>query len=260
MNTKVTSAGFKLTFRFTRDNFAKLLRMVGPSLNNATNRGRPLSPTVQLQVTLFQLGGQTMQRVCGNTFGISQSSARLCMKRVCEAILPLRNTYLLLPGDEEQHATAAYIRDHYHINDVIAGIDGVHMSFREKPRGRPEGMNPQEFWCRKQRWSVNVSIIGNEKRILDVDAQNPGNVHDSNIYQNGRAREFFEGRGPAKILADSAYKLSETLMKPFLRGELAQGSVQQQNRKKLFNRRQSAARTIMTRVSTDPVFLLDGPF
>ena len=102
--------------------------MIGPSLEHHNDRGRPLSPTVQLQVCLYQLGGQTMQRICGTAFGVSQSSAGTLLKRVVEAILPLRDPFLLLPTDDEQQATAAYILQHYHIGNVIAGIDGVHMS------------------------------------------------------------------------------------------------------------------------------------
>ena len=53
------------------------------------------------------------------------------------------------------------------------------MRFTEAPRGIPEDKVQQMFWCRRQFFSLNVQVVGNDKFIYDVDVGWPGSTHDA---------------------------------------------------------------------------------
>ena len=65
-----------MTFRFTKETFAKIVQMLEPDLL-LDPRGDPLSPVQQVCVALHTYGGGHYQRVSGLCGGVSQNAARL---------------------------------------------------------------------------------------------------------------------------------------------------------------------------------------
>ena len=117
--------------------------------------------------------------------------------------------------------------------------------FEEKPRDLPNGVNPQDFWCRKQNYSINTQIIGNDQGlILDMDHRWAGRKHDARVWRRSEAKRYIENQ-PIEarfyLAADSAYPISPFLMKPFKVNEAAGDPL-----KRLFNRRLSGLRTLMS--------------
>ena len=123
------------------------------------------------------------------------------------------------------------------------------------------GLHPQDFWCRKQFYSLNCQIIGDSKRMIrNLVCQWAGSTHDSRIWRNCHAKTVLERQSVFciagksvesegviilvfsylfySVIGDSAYPISRTLVKPYLNPE--------EGRKRLFNRRLSGIRTIAT--------------
>ena len=74
-----------------------------------------------------------------------------------------------------------------------------------------------------------------------MDVGWPGSTHDSRIWQRSEAKTWLEAQISFKCAGDSGYPISEVLVKPYETAEA--GNVA---RKRLFNKRLSSARTVMT--------------
>ena len=83
--------------------------------------------------------------------------------------------------------------------------------------------------------------MGNLTRICDVDLTWPGKAHDGRVYHCSDFKKWVDRQRTFKVVADSAYPLGRNLMKPYTEPE-----AQRDQRKKLFNRRLSQARTVLT--------------
>jgi hypothetical protein len=91
--------------------------------------------------------------------------------------------------------------------------------FAELPRDLPEGAGmptQQHFWTRKHCPAINVLVVGNhEGRILAVDKRWYGSTHDALIWNTSAIKPLIEENREHLIAADSAFPISDTLMKPF---------------------------------------------
>ena len=86
-----------------------------------------------------------------------------------------------------------------------------------------------------------LQVVGNLTRICFIDLSWPGKVHDARVYACSDFKALVDRQNTFKVAADSAYPLGRSLMKPF-----SENDTQTNPRKKLFNKRLSSARTVMT--------------
>ena len=84
-------------------------------------------------------------------------------------------------------------------------------------------------------------MVANEKYILDVDCSWPGSTHDSRVWNRSAVKTYMERQRRYYVAGDSGYPISEILMKPYPTAEAAQCP-----RKRLFNKRISGLRTVMS--------------
>lgn len=237
----LTDFMFKRHFRFSKYGFEELLKMLAPILTHPSRRGGGLDPAIQLQAGLNHLAGRQFQRTTGLTYGASQGNARDCLVRVVDAVITLKEQYIYMPSPRERRETSDHFFSLKGLKGFAWGIDGTHCFFNGKPRGVPEGMDPQRFFSRKQRYSINVQVVGNEKRICDIDCRWPGRSVDSTIYHFSQVKQHMESQVTYKCAADSGYGISQIIVKPYTTLEAINDP-----RKKLFNHKLSSIRTIMT--------------
>ena len=83
--------------------------------------------------------------------------------------------------------------------------------------------------------------MANQKFISDIDCKWPGSTHDSRVWRLPDVKEYIERQRRFYIAGDSAYPISEVLMMPFSVPDAANCP-----RKRLFNRRLSGLRTVMS--------------
>ena len=239
---ELSDAAFLRHFRFTKAGFESLLGLIGAQLEHKDGRGGALSPAVQLQTALNHMAGAMFQRSTGLCFDGSQSAARICLIKVCDALLSLKGQWIYMPSVAEQARTAQYCLDKFGLPGISMAVDGVHCYFADTPRGVPAHINELKvFWGRKARYSINCQVIGNEQRICDIDVQWPGSTHDARIWKLSHAKQIIEEQIEYKIAADSGYPISQVLVKPYSAAE-----VNENPRRRTFNRKLSGLRTVMT--------------
>lgn len=238
----MSDAQFKLHFRFTKVGVRRITNMLLPFLMRNNEKGNPLSPFNQVCIALLQLSGACFQRTTGLAAGgISQNCARMTTIAVVHALFGLRNQWIKFPAPAVRDATALKMFDQFGLPKLFAGVDGCHVRFQKQPRGCPPGQLIQNYWCRKQFYSLNVQFISNHKYIYSVDASWFGSAHDSRVFKRSVGKvtvEQIEHESGHLIAGDSAYPLSRSLIKPF--------SAPTTRTEGAFNGALSGARTLMT--------------
>ena len=84
-----------------------------------------------------------------------------------------------MPDSDTMLRTAEQMQERFKLPRFAFAVDGCQVKFTCAPRGLPENKVPQMFWCRKQCYSINVQVTGNEKFICDLDVGWLGSTYDA---------------------------------------------------------------------------------
>jgi hypothetical protein len=211
-------------------------------LEKPNSRGRPLTPVQQVCLALNYYGGGHFNRVAALCGGVSQSAAWHAIKRVTNQLADLVGVYIQMPSNEEMAATARRMEDRFHLEGFALGVDGVVVKFQEAPRGIPPGTVKRDFWNRKMCHAFNVQVVGTDSgQMCNVNAGFFGSANDSRIWADSLVKEAIESQNQFLVAGDSGYPISQHLITPYRSAEaMADAS------KRLFNKRLSGLRTVMT--------------
>ena len=232
---------FKRHFRLTKNSVTRLCDMLEEDLSFESNRGMPISPIVQICITLNHYAGGHFQRISGWCAGVSQNGARLSLQRVTEALVRRKGEFVYMPDSNTMQETAERMQDKFNLPRFAFAVDGCQVQFTNAPRKLPPNKVAQQFWCRKQFYSINVQVVGNDKFIYDLDVGWPGSTHDARVWNRSLVKRHIEQQKRFLLAGDSGYPTSENLVKPYSTAESANDP-----RKRLFNRRLSGLRTMMS--------------
>ena len=232
---------FKLQFRFSKESVTRIAELIEADLILDDYRGLPLSPVQQVCCALNHYSGGHFQRTSALCGGVSQNAARLAMIRVTNALVGLREQFIFMPTSEQMEETCERMMTKFHLPRFAMAVDGMMVRFPDAPRGFPPTMHKQLFWCRKQFYALNVQVVGNDQFIYDIDCRWPGSTHDSRVWNRSEVKHYVEQQRTYYIAGDSGYPISEVLMKPYSTAEAGR-----ERRKRLFNKRLSGLRTVMS--------------
>ena len=239
-----TDKEFKRRFRMSKEGVSRLHDKLLEHLQYEDMRGRPLDAMKQLLIGLHFLGSTDLLRDTGDGLFVSVYSSWKCVGRVIDALLKLESEFVYYPNRQQMEATATFIYKEYGIKNLFVGVDGTHIRFPEKPRDYPPHHHWKQYTNRKNYFSINAMIVGNEERILHVDCGWPGSIHDGRIWNRSNIKEVVESQNRYCIVGDSGYAISEHMMKPFSTEELAaEGNELQRRKMKYFNKNLSDACT-----------------
>jgi len=233
---------FQQHFRLSKETVYRLVNLLLDDISFPNQRGRPLSPIQQVCLTLNTWAGGNFQRISGYCGGVSLCGAWHAIVRVTHAVCRRKPKFIRMPTIAEMEETAAKMFHRFKLPNFALGVDGVQMRLEEAPRGLHPGQIAQDFWCRKQNYSINVQAVGDATGLLrDIVVGFPGSVHDARIWKLSDVKLYWESQRRFNIAGDSGYPISEVLVKPFT----AQESGNDRS-KRLFNKRLSGIRTVMT--------------
>lgn len=208
---------FKMMVRVTREQFHFVLSKIesDPIFNCGPNL--QYSVAIQLALTLYRLGsygdGASIARIAA-LFGIGDGGTiENITHRVLSAIFKLRHEYLHWPTAAEKQYLLANTLDE--LPNCIGYLDGTEIKLAEKPC-----CDPDSYYSRKQQFSIKMQgVCDRNLKIRHILVGFPGSVHDSRVFANSslflNPSYFF--RFGEWLAADSAYKLSTTIITPFRR-------------------------------------------
>ncbi len=129
---------------------------------------------------------------------------------------------IAMPTTAEMRQSADDLQGRFKIPNCPLGVDGTHIRLCKMPSASdiPVGANPQDFYCRKNFYSLNVQLVGdNQMLIRNIETRWAGSTHDARVWRNSSAKEIMEAQQMFSIAGDSAYPMSRTLLKPFSNAE-----------------------------------------
>ncbi|KAG0438434.1 hypothetical protein HPB47_017016 [Ixodes persulcatus] len=180
---------FLARYRFTKGTVRELLGML-PLQTSTDCRGLPLTPMLQLLVTLRFYGAGTFQVVTG---------APLC--RAVGVVTQLIAKHLFrdlvhFPSAAQFNTVMLDFFALAKFPGVTGCIDCTHVRIKS-----PGGDDAEVFRNRKGVFSINVqAVTGPQLQFYDVVVSWPGSVHDSRIFDNSRVRVLYEERRVPGVL------------------------------------------------------------
>ena len=180
-------------------------------------------------ITLNHFGGGHFQRVSGYCGNVSTTAAWHAIQRVRDQLAGMKAEYVRLPTQEQSAATARRNLERFHLPGFAYGIDGMLVRFDDAIRGIPVGEGYpllQNYFSRKMFFALNVLFVcGDDGLIYAFDRDWHGAAHDARIWNTSLFKPEIEGQRRWLLAGDSAFPLTDTLIKPFKTADAIQGSL-----------------------------------
>jgi hypothetical protein len=208
---------FRQAFRMNKDTFLFILNKIQNHhvfKNNSFNKQQPV--WIQLLVVLERLGFDGNSCSIGKvarSLGIGNGTVVLYTNRIIEAILSLHDEMIKWPSNREKRRTSKYYEENHQFKGCIGIVDGTFVNLCQKPT-----VDPETYWSRKQKYSMNVQIVCNERReIIFYQVGYPGSCNDAYCFRNcdlnkNPERYFSPGE---YLLADGGYTLNSRTLTPY---------------------------------------------
>lgn len=210
------SQRFRHLVRCTPSQFDIILNLISDhECFNGPNSDKQFTVAFQLALTLYRLGsngdGSTIFKL-SCLFGVGDGGTiDRVTQRVFKAILALERTYLTWPSAEERVNIVDETIDE--LPHCISYTDGCEIELAERP-----SLDGDVYLSKSKVYSVKLQgTCDYKKRLRHIDIGYPGSVHDARIFNNcsiGTNPTAYITQ-PQWIAADSAYKLSSTVITPF---------------------------------------------
>ncbi|XP_064107865.1 uncharacterized protein LOC135216432 [Macrobrachium nipponense] len=242
-------AAFYNYHRVNKEDFDYLLRLVGPKIAKQDTRMRKAIPPEQrLSVTLRHLATGESKTSLGYSYRISPNLLSSVIPEVCEALYAaLQPLYMKMPTNEEEWLRIqAEFHSLWQFPNCCGALDGKRVLIAKPSKS---GSTYYDYKCYFS--SILLALVDAKLRFIYVDVGGAGRASDEGIWEKcslkraldrdlvkflpHKSLPFSQKACPSVILADDAFPLTTTLMKPYPGRGLT-------HEKRMFNYRLSRAR------------------
>jgi len=234
-----TGSDWVANLRMSQDTFLKLCQELAPFIERQdTNYRKAIPVRERVAITLYRLAGTATYRTVSNLFGVGKSTVCQIVLEVCSCIVEVlfkRLVHLATARQDIEMEIVAFFK-RAGFPQVVGAVDGCHVAILAPNE------NPEDYVNRKGFYSIILQgLVDSNYLFRDVYVGWPGKVHDSRVFKNSPlydaccARTFLPMElskvitnvvVPPLILGDSAYGLTNWLMRPFTdRGNLTNEEV-----------------------------------
>lgn len=248
----MTDRQFKDNFRLQKSTFTSLLHHIGPYLERTDTRFRRSIPVEKrVALALYALGSSSELRTLGNLFGVGKSTAGEMLHEFCTTLVDnFFHTFIQFPStNEEVKKTTNDFQISSGYPMCLGALDGSHISI--KP---PLGFEVDYFNYKKYHSVVLLGVVNSSLSFTYVNVGAPGRSNDSSVFARSNLAEVIQHptysnhymminnvKIQSHLIADSAFALAPTLMKPF------PSKSDMTRRNSLFNYRLSRCRSSVER-------------
>ncbi|GBB93005.1 hypothetical protein RclHR1_00210001 [Rhizophagus clarus] len=201
------SVRFKKLLRMQPHNFQQLANLIR-SHPVFLSRGNKPQACVEFQLAVFlcRLGSTgSLFEVCAR-FGIGEGTVILYTRRVIQAILAKKKSFVKWPTSEERKKVHEGFENLGGLKNVIGAVDGTYIPMRNAPN-----KDPEVFFTRRKRYAIHCQGIVNDRGIFtSFDVGWPGSVHDARVFRNSFFNKNYHHliQDDDYLLGDSAYPIS----------------------------------------------------
>ncbi|CAF2084705.1 unnamed protein product [Rotaria magnacalcarata] len=222
----MTDQQFKENFRIERQTFSSLLQQLQPHIQKSDTNYRAAIPIdKRLACALYALGSSSESRTVGHLFGIGKSTASEILHDICSVLIGLFFHRLVkFPNtDLEIQETINGFSTKYGHSLCVGALDGSHIAI--KP---PLGQEIDYFNYKKHHSVILLATVNSDLLFTYVNIGAPGRCNDSSIYNNSTLSSLMQHpiyqnhvlvinnvKVQSHLIADSAFSLSSTLLKPY---------------------------------------------
>ena len=212
----------------SKDLFEYLCAELSPHIaKRNTNFHKAITVRHRVAIALYWLADSARYRTIGNLFGIGKSTVCTIVKQVCEVLAGiLLPQYIFSPQNQQEvQDQIDGIRDRAGFPQVVAALGSCHVPIIAPLQ------SPEDYVNRKRFHAVTLQgLVDSNYRFVDIFVGWPAKVHDAHVFKNSPlfshccvrtflplqlSRVISGVRIPPLIVGDSAYVLSDWLMKPF---------------------------------------------
>ena len=237
------------------DMFREILERIRPRLtrqhNNYNTHQRPLDEGLMLAITMRYLATGQSYRSLMYGFRVAHNTICGVVKEVCQAILDeYEDDILSAPATAQQWEDIAdQFATRWNFHNVLGALDGKHVAVV-----KPKNTGSLYYNYKKFTSIVLMALVDADYKFIWIDVGAHGCCSDAQLWNNCELKDAIENRlidlpqpkplpgddkdMPYFILADDAFALSETLMKPFAHRQLSHDE-------RIFNYRVSRARRVV---------------
>ncbi|RVE51453.1 hypothetical protein evm_003854 [Chilo suppressalis] len=249
---RMTDGSFCNFTRMSKSDFEHLLEMIGPSIaKRETNIRQPVSPQTRLAITLRYLATGDSYSSLSYTFRVSKQLISKIIPDVCQELINSLAGYVKVPSSEQEwKQISREFEIRWNFPHCIGAIDGKHVMI-VAPNN-----SGSEYYNYKNQFSMVLMVIADGNyNFIYANYGAKGRSSDSGIFQETpfynallesslklpRPEPITQGgtEMPYVIVGDSAFALTENIMKPY------PGIHEHGNKKRIFNYRLSRARRII---------------
>lgn len=210
---------FKKMFRLSHEAARNLLNELtnnNPRLLHVYSNGIPFHLRFLAALNFFGHGSYQKPTAENRLYCQAQSSMSISLHLTCNELLKLCGEYIKYPSTREEIATAKlnYMMQ-LGMPGIVSAIDGTHVAIRQPAASE----NGYLYHNRKHFSSLNVLLACSaDQMILFANANYPGSVHDSAIWQMSGLKQMVQRDldDPHFILGDSGYPAERCLLTPVL--------------------------------------------
>jgi hypothetical protein len=156
---------FRQAFRMNKDTFNYILNKIEAHQIFQPSGAHKQQPVwIQLLVTLERFGfdgnASSVGKIARN-MGIGRGTVLLYTTRVIEALLSLQSQFIKWPNVRERRKISKYFDENHKLKGAVGIVDGTFVNLCRKPT-----IDPETFWSRKQKYSMNIQVVCNQKREI----------------------------------------------------------------------------------------------
>lgn len=217
---------FKNTFRVKKDTFNRIVQGLISLRRQDTTWRTAIPLEKRVAIALYALGSSAEYRTVASLFGVGRSTVGEIVLEVCKVINKVfkKQTLNAFPPTQEK------------INEIVNGfnalgfpqcygaIDGCHIEVRP-PKDEAVDYHNYKGW----HSIVLFAAVDYRCRFTYVNIGAPGRCNDSMIFENSMLKIYLENNTlfkdnakmfdnvpvPILLLGDSAFRISNCLLKPF---------------------------------------------
>ena len=221
---RVPESKFRKKMRMDRRTFWQILQLCAADLQReVTNLKCPLPVYKVFAIGVYRLAHGASFNMTADSFCVGETTVREAFNDVLFALNRLSKSAIKFPQTtSEKAAIIAGFNKLSKLKNILGAVDGTHIKIL-KPVD-----NAKDYFSRYQEYDVTCQgTCDSKSQFTNFACAYPGSMHDSNVFKNSKLSEkVSEGfRVPSHLfgdvpvapflVGDSAYVISESLMKPF---------------------------------------------
>lgn len=221
---------FEVLYRFNKETIKEILNMISYGLTKCTNRGQPVSPIIELLITLQFLTTGTFQSK--SISQVSQPTICRILKKVTTLLSELRLRFIKIPERSDFKNVSDKFFERAAFPEAFGCVGATHIAIKSPGRALSDGyLNEKGFYsfrtlvswfhgfkgvlAHAEIFPYKQIICGPNLEFFEIISRWPGATHENKIFNISEIHQRFEyNKMDGVLLADYHYANRNFVLAP----------------------------------------------